>query len=59
LAIHLRKIKHRCQHNPDGNPFIALFIGILATSIIQSSSTVISIIVGFVSSGVFDVGTAT
>lgn len=33
------------------NPFIALFIGILATSIIQSSSTTTSIVVGMVSAG--------
>jgi len=33
------------------NPFVALFIGILATSIIQSSSTTTSIVVGMVSAG--------
>lgn len=33
------------------NPFIGLFIGILATSLIQSSSTVTSMIVGLVAGG--------
>ncbi|MFH1564863.1 MAG: Na/Pi symporter [bacterium] len=33
------------------NPFVGLFIGILATSVIQSSSTTTSIIVGLVASG--------
>lgn len=33
------------------NPFIGLFIGILATALIQSSSTVTSIIVGLVAGG--------
>ena len=33
------------------NPFIGLFIGILATSIMQSSSTTTSILVGMVASG--------
>lgn len=33
------------------NPFIALFIGILATSILQSSSCVTSIVVGLVGTG--------
>ena len=33
------------------NPFVALFIGILATSIIQSSSTTTSIVVGLVAAG--------
>ncbi len=37
------------------NPFIALFIGILATSLIQSSSTTTSIVVGMVASGVLTV----
>jgi len=37
------------------NPFIALFIGILATSIIQSSSTTTSIVVGMVSAGTLTV----
>ncbi|MCG2711890.1 MAG: Na/Pi symporter [Candidatus Omnitrophica bacterium] len=33
------------------NPFVGLFIGILATSIVQSSSTTTSIVVGMVGSG--------
>ncbi len=33
------------------NPFVGLFIGILATSIIQSSSTTTSIVVGLVAAG--------
>lgn len=33
------------------NPFVGLFIGILATSLIQSSSTTTSIVVGIVGSG--------
>lgn len=37
------------------NPFIGLFIGILATSIVQSSSTTTSIVVGMVGSGVLQV----
>lgn len=37
------------------NPFIALFIGILATSIVQSSSTTTSIVVGMVASGVLSI----
>ncbi len=40
------------------NPFVGLFIGILATSLIQSSSTTTSITVGMVSSGVLTVGNA-
>lgn len=40
------------------NPFIGLFIGILATSLIQSSSTTTSIIVGMVASGVLTVENA-
>lgn len=40
------------------NPFIGLFIGVLATSIIQSSSTTTSMVVGFVASGVLDVSLA-
>jgi sodium-dependent phosphate cotransporter len=40
------------------NPFTALFIGVLATSIIQSSSTTTSMTVGFVASGVLDVSLA-
>ena len=34
------------------NPFVGLFIGILATSIVQSSSTTTSLVVGMVGSGV-------
>ena len=37
------------------NPFIALFIGILATSLVQSSSTTTSIVVGMVASGVLSI----
>lgn len=40
------------------NPVIGLLIGILVTSLIQSSSTTTSIIVGMVSSGVLTVGNA-
>lgn len=40
------------------NPFVGLFIGILATSIIQSSSTTTSIVVGMVASGVITVSNA-
>ena len=40
------------------NPFVALFIGIFATSIIQSSSTTTSIVVGFVAAGVLTVRNA-
>lgn len=40
------------------NPFIGLFIGILATSIVQSSSTTTSIVVGMVGSGVLQVSCA-
>ncbi|MDH4239345.1 MAG: Na/Pi symporter [Phycisphaerae bacterium] len=40
------------------NPFIGLFIGLLATSLIQSSSTTTSIVVGMVGSGVLTVGNA-
>ncbi|MCG2726028.1 MAG: Na/Pi symporter [Elusimicrobia bacterium] len=40
------------------NPFIALFIGILATSIIQSSSTTTSLVVGMVSSGIIPISGA-
>jgi len=40
------------------NPFIGLFIGILATSLVQSSSTTTSIVVGMVSSGVLTVTNA-
>jgi len=37
------------------NPFVGLFIGILATSIIQSSSTVTSMVVAFVAAGTLTV----
>ncbi|MBN1969358.1 MAG: Na/Pi symporter [Candidatus Delongbacteria bacterium] len=37
--------------NATGNPLVSLFIGILATSIVQSSSTTTSIIVAFVGCG--------
>jgi len=40
------------------NPFVGLFIGILATSIIQSSSTTTSTVVGFVSAGVLTIENA-
>lgn len=40
------------------NPFVGLFIGILATSLVQSSSTTTSITVGMVASGVITVGNA-
>lgn len=40
------------------NPFIGLFIGILATSIMQSSSTTTSILVGVVASGAITVTNA-
>jgi len=33
------------------NPFVGLFIGILATSMVQSSSTVTSVVVGIVAAG--------
>ncbi len=36
------------------NPFVGLFIGILATSLVQSSSTTTSIVVGMVGSGVIN-----
>ena len=40
------------------NPFIGLFIGILATSIVQSSSTTTSIVVGMVGYNILTVGNA-
>ncbi len=40
------------------NPFIALFIGVFCTSLVQSSSTTTSIVVGMVGSGVLTVGNA-
>jgi sodium-dependent phosphate cotransporter len=40
------------------NPFVGLFIGILATSLIQSSSSTTSIVVGMVGAGVLSVDNA-
>ena len=40
------------------NPVAGLFLGILATSIIQSSSSTTSIVVGMVASGVLEISTA-
>jgi sodium-dependent phosphate cotransporter len=40
------------------NPLVGLFIGILATSLIQSSSSTTSIVVGLVAAGVLDVANA-
>ena len=40
------------------NPFVGLFIGIFATSIIQSSSTTTSMVVAFVASGVLSIRSA-
>jgi sodium-dependent phosphate cotransporter len=40
------------------NPFVGLFIGILATSIVQSSSTTTSVVVGIVGGGGITVGNA-
>jgi len=40
------------------NPFTALFIGVLATVLVQSSSVTTSLIVGLVSGGVLSVGNA-
>jgi sodium-dependent phosphate cotransporter len=40
------------------NPFIGLFVGVIATSIIQSSSTTTSMVVAFVASGTLSVETA-
>jgi len=40
------------------NPFVGLFIGILATSIIQSSGTTTSMVVAFVAAGVLSVRSA-
>ena len=40
------------------NPLVGLFIGILATSIIQSSSSTTSIVVGMVAGGVLDINGA-
>jgi len=44
--------------NTTSNPFVGLFIGILATSLVQSSSTTTSIVVGMVASGVLTIGGA-
>ena len=44
--------------NTTSNPFVGLFIGILATSLVQSSSTTTSIIVGIVASGAITIGNA-
>ena len=40
------------------NPFVGLFIGILATSIVQSSSTTTSILVGLVAGGLIPISNA-
>ena len=40
------------------DPVVGLFIGILATAIVQSSSTTTSIVVGLVGGGAMDVGSA-
>jgi len=40
------------------NPFVGLFIGILVTSIVQSSSTTTSIVIGMVGGGVITLGNA-
>ncbi|UCG57824.1 MAG: Na/Pi symporter [Phycisphaerales bacterium] len=40
------------------NPFVGLFIGILATSLVQSSSTTTSVVVGIVGAGGITVGNA-
>lgn len=40
------------------NPFVALFVGLIATSIVQSSSTTTSVVVGLVSSGALTVTNA-
>ncbi|GAB4330855.1 MAG: Na/Pi symporter [Calditrichia bacterium] len=40
------------------NPFVGLFIGILATSLIQSSSSTTSIVVGMVAGGVLNIANA-
>lgn len=44
---------HSCS-----NPFAGLFIGILATSLLQSSSTITSLVVGLVGGGVLPLSTA-
>jgi sodium-dependent phosphate cotransporter len=40
------------------NPFVGLFIGILATSIVQSSSTTTCTVVGFVATGILSIENA-
>jgi len=40
------------------NPFVGLFIGILATSIVQSSSSTTSIVVGMVAGGALEISNA-
>lgn len=40
------------------NPFVGLFIGVLATSVVQSSSTTTSMVVGLVAGGALDVARA-
>lgn len=40
------------------NPFIGLFIGILVTSIVQSSSTITSVVVGMVAAGIISIRAA-
>ncbi len=40
------------------SPFVGLFIGVLATSIIQSSSSTTSLVVGMVGGGVLEIGSA-
>ncbi|MFH1791065.1 MAG: Na/Pi symporter [Candidatus Omnitrophota bacterium] len=40
------------------NPVVALFVGLLATSVIQSSSTTTSMVVGFVAGGVLSIHNA-
>jgi len=40
------------------NPFVGLFIGVLATSLVQSSSTTTSMVVGLVAGGALDAGRA-
>lgn len=44
--------------NTTSNPFIGLFVGIFATSLVQSSSTTTSIIVGMVAAGTLTVSGA-
>ncbi|MCK5242091.1 Na/Pi symporter [bacterium] len=44
--------------NTTANPFVGLFIGVIATSLIQSSSTTTSILVGMVASGAINIENA-